>query len=75
MHRRWYKTSAEEGCIYLIPRGVRVKFKIIGNDPYRHLFVVMPKPADVLLADSVAFGDLDHRSASATHQIVVPAVC
>jgi hypothetical protein len=23
MHRRWYKTSAEEGCIYLIPRGAR----------------------------------------------------
>jgi len=42
MHRRWYKTSAEEGCIYLIPRGARVKFKVIGNDPYRHLFVVMP---------------------------------
>src|SRR6266436_6498930 len=33
------------------------------------------KPADVLLADSVALGDLDHRSASATHEIVEPAVC
>jgi uncharacterized protein (DUF2461 family) len=28
-----------------------------------------------LLADSVALGDLDHRSASATHEIVEPAVC
>ncbi len=49
VHRKWYKTSAEEGCVYLIPRGARVKFKVIGNDPYRHLFVVMPGgfyPAD-----------------------------
>jgi len=30
-------------------------------------------PTDVLLADSVAPGDLDHRSA--THEIVEPAVC
>ena len=30
------------------------------------------KPADVLLADSVAPGDLDHQSA--THEIVEPAV-
>ena len=42
LHRKWYKTSAEEGCVYLIPRGARVKFKVIGNDPYRHLFVVLP---------------------------------
>jgi ethanolamine utilization protein EutQ (cupin superfamily) len=42
VHRRWYKTSAEEGCVYLIPRGARVKFKVIGDEPYRHLFVVMP---------------------------------
>jgi ethanolamine utilization protein EutQ (cupin superfamily) len=49
VHRKWYKTSAEEGSIYLIPRGARVKFKVIGSDPYRHLFVVMPGgfyPAD-----------------------------
>src|SRR5229473_3741331 len=32
------------------------------------------EPADVLLADSVAPGDLDHRSASTTHEIVEPAV-
>src|SRR5579864_7760903 len=31
------------------------------------------KPADVLLANSVALGDLDHRSA--TDEIVEPAVC
>ena len=31
------------------------------------------KPAHVLFADSVALGDLDHRSA--THEIVEPAVC
>lgn len=49
VHRKWYKTSAEEGSVYLIPRGARVKFKVIGDDPYRHLFVVMPGgfyPAD-----------------------------
>ena len=33
------------------------------------------EPADVLLADPVALGDLDHRSASATHEILEPAVC
>ena len=33
------------------------------------------EPADVLLADSVAPGDLDHRSASAAHEVVEPAVC
>jgi len=42
LHRRWYTTTAEEGCIYLIPRGARVKFKVIGDEPYRHLWVVMP---------------------------------
>src|SRR6266849_3626434 len=31
------------------------------------------EPADVLLADSVALGDLDHRSA--THEIVESEVC
>ena len=49
VHRKWHKTSAEEGCVYLIPRGARVKFKVVGNEPYRHLFVVMPGgfyPAD-----------------------------
>jgi hypothetical protein len=49
VHRKWYKTSAEEGCVYLISRGARVKFKVVGNEPYRHLFVVMPGgfyPAD-----------------------------
>lgn len=42
LHRRWYQTEASEGCVYLIPRGARVKFKVIGDEPYRHLFVVMP---------------------------------
>ena len=42
LHRRWYKTTAEVGSIYLIPRGARVKFKVIGDEPYRHLFVIMP---------------------------------
>ena len=49
LHTKWYKTVAEEGSIYLIPRGARLKFKVIGKDPYRHLFVVMPGgfyPAD-----------------------------
>src|SRR5581483_3966189 len=42
LHTRWHKTTAEVGCIYLIPRGARLKFKVIGNEPYRHVFVVMP---------------------------------
>src|SRR3984893_8064266 len=33
------------------------------------------EPADLLLSDSVAPGDLDHRSASAAHEVVEPAVC
>jgi hypothetical protein len=48
------------------------------HDPLHHLGCEKRqtyKPADVLLADSVALGDLDHRSASATHEIVEPAVC
>src|SRR6266436_6755057 len=48
------------------------------HDPLHHLGCEKRqtyKPADVLLADSVALGDLDHRSSSATHEIVEPAVC
>lgn len=42
LHRRWYQTTAEAGCVYLIPRGARLRIKVIGDEPYRHLFVVMP---------------------------------
>src|SRR6266404_1173546 len=46
------------------------------HDPLHHLGCEKRqtyKPADVLLADPVGLGDLDHRSA--THEIVEPAVC
>lgn len=42
LYQRWEKTKAEPGCIYLVPRGAHVKFKITSKEPYRHLFVVMP---------------------------------
>jgi len=42
LHQKWEKTTAEAGCIYLMPRGAHVKFKIVSKEPYRHLFVVTP---------------------------------
>lgn len=32
----------EKGMTYLIPRGIRWNRKVIGNEPYRHLCVIMP---------------------------------
>lgn len=32
----------EKGMTYFIPRGTRWSRKVIGNEPYRHLCVIMP---------------------------------
>lgn len=51
LHRHWYTTTAEEGCVYLVPRGATLRIKVLGDEPYRHLFIVMPGgfyPADKL---------------------------
>ena len=38
------KVVAEPGCIYLLPRGCRVIWRVLGDEPFRHLCVCFPNP-------------------------------
>ncbi|RRN66040.1 cupin domain-containing protein [Caulobacter sp. 602-1] len=45
---------ARPGCIYLLPRGAHIKWKVLGDKPFRHLCICIPNPGyPVPLADSV----------------------
>lgn len=35
---------AEPGCIYLLPRGCRVVWRVLGDEPFRHLCICVPNP-------------------------------
>lgn len=35
---------AEPGSIYLLPRGCRVRWRVLGNEPFRHLCICIPNP-------------------------------
>lgn len=36
--------TAEPGCIYIMPRGCRVIWRVLGDEPFRHLCVCFPNP-------------------------------
>ena len=38
------KVIAEPGCIYLLPRGARIVWRVLGNEPFRHLCICVPNP-------------------------------
>lgn len=38
------KVVAEPGCIYLMPRGCRVVWRVLGDKPFRHLCICFPNP-------------------------------
>jgi hypothetical protein len=42
LHNEKKKMVAEAGDAYLIPCGAHVEWKVISNEPYRHLSVIMP---------------------------------
>ena len=51
------KVVAEPGCIYLLPRGARVLWRVLGDEPFRHLCICYPNPGyPVSTARSVAGG-------------------
>jgi hypothetical protein len=35
---------AEAGCLYLIPRGTKIIWNILGEEPFRHLSIDFPNP-------------------------------
>jgi ethanolamine utilization protein EutQ (cupin superfamily) len=35
---------AEAPCIYLIPRGTRIVWRVLGDDPFRHISIDFPNP-------------------------------
>ena len=38
------KVVAEPGSIYLMPRGARVIWTVLGDEPFRHLCICVPNP-------------------------------
>jgi mannose-6-phosphate isomerase-like protein (cupin superfamily) len=42
LHKEKKKMIAETGDVYLIPCGAHVQFKVISDEPYRHLCFIMP---------------------------------
>jgi ethanolamine utilization protein EutQ (cupin superfamily) len=42
LYDKWQKTHASAGSMYLIPKGSHVKFKVLGDEPFVHTWVVMP---------------------------------
>ena len=38
------KVIAEPGCLYLLPRGCRVIWRVLGDEPFRHLCICFPNP-------------------------------
>jgi ethanolamine utilization protein EutQ (cupin superfamily) len=36
--------KVKEGDLYLIPIGAQVRWRVIGDEPYRTMFVCMPRP-------------------------------
>jgi len=40
----WKEAIVGPGDFYLIKRGTCARFEVIGNEPFRHLFVIMPRP-------------------------------
>jgi hypothetical protein len=38
------KVLAGPGSIYLLPRGARIVWRVLGNEPFRHLCVCIPNP-------------------------------
>ena len=48
------KVVAEPGAIYLLPRGCRVVWRVLSDEPFRHLCITYPNPSyPIPLADSV----------------------
>ena len=35
---------AGPGSIYLLPRGARIRWRVLGGEPFRHLCVCIPNP-------------------------------
>lgn len=45
---------AKAGCIYLLPRGAHIKWRVLGDKPFRHLCICIPNPGyPVALAESI----------------------
>ncbi|HYC02170.1 MAG TPA: hypothetical protein VED40_02700 [Azospirillaceae bacterium] len=38
------KVIAEPGSVYLMPRGCRVVWRVLGDQPFRHLCITYPNP-------------------------------
>jgi hypothetical protein len=51
------KVTAEPGCVYLLPRGCRVVWRVLSDEPFRHLCITYPNPGyPIPVAASVAQG-------------------
>jgi hypothetical protein len=54
LHRDETTAVARAGSVYLLPRGLRVRWRVIGDAPFRHLCICFPDPGyPTPLADSV----------------------
>ena len=51
------KVIAGPGSIYLLPRGSRIVWKVLGDQPFRHLCICLPNPGyPIPVANSVRGG-------------------
>lgn len=48
------KVVAGPGSIYLLPRGARIVWRVLGDEPFRHLCICIPNPGyPIPVAESV----------------------
>ena len=49
------KVIAKKGSVYLLPQGARIIWRVISDEPFRHLCICYPNPRyPIPVADSVA---------------------
>ena len=55
LHKEETRVIARAGSVYLLPRGLRVTWRVLGEAPFRHLCICFPDPGyPTPLARSVA---------------------
>ena len=49
------KVIAEAGSVYLLPKGARITWRVLSDEPFRHLCITYPNPSyPIPVAQSVA---------------------
>ena len=44
LHKEETRVIARPGSVYLLPRGLRITWRVLGDEPFRHLCICFPDP-------------------------------